>query len=389
MNLNRRIEQIQPSQTLSISAKAKELARRGMHIINFAAGEPDFDTPENIKEAAIRAVRGGFSKYTAVEGIPELREAIVKKMSRDYGLDYRPDETIATNGGKHALFNALSVLLDPEDEVLIQSPYWTSYPEMVHLVGRIPRIIETTVDQHFKSTPDQLKRAITERTKIFLFNSPSNPTGEIYSREELEELVGVLKKSGVYILSDDIYEQLVFDSAKFVSIVKLEPELRERTIIVNGLSKAYAMTGWRMGYAVGPAHVILAMSKFQSQTTSNICSIVQKAAVEALLGDQSSVAHSRERFQQRRNLILELVRKIPHLEVNKPEGAFYLFPDISHYLTTTHPTSLDLAEYLMEEAQVAVVPGSAFGAEGYIRISYATSQDEIREGMNRITKALA
>ena len=199
----------------------------------------------------------------------------------------------------------------------------------------------------------------------------------------------MLKKSGVYILSDDIYEQLVFDSAKFVSIVKLEPELRERTIIVNGLSKAYAMTGWRMGYAVGPAHVILAMSKFQSQTTSNICSIVQKAAVEALLGDQSSVAHSRERFQQRRNLILELVRKIPHLEVNKPEGAFYLFPDISHYLTTTHPTSLDLAEYLMEEAQVAVVPGSAFGAEGYIRISYATSQDEIREGMNRITKALA
>lgn len=390
MSLNKRIQQIQPSHTLAVAASAKKLQREGISVIDFSAGEPDFDTPEHIKVEAIKAIESGFSKYTDVAGIPELRQAIVSKMSRDYHLDFRPEETIATNGGKQALFNVLSVLLDPEDEVLIQTPYWTSYPEMISLVGGIPRLIQTTLDQNFKITPEQLKKSITERTKILIFNSPSNPTGATYTAEELKELADILiKNKNIYIVSDDIYEQLIYDSKKFTSFLHVAPELRERMIIINGLSKAYAMTGWRIGYSVAPAFITLAMSKFQGQTTSNINSIAQKGAVEALIGDQSCVKEFRERFRQRRDLMFSLLKNIPNIEYIKPDGAFYLFPDFSRYLTTNYPTSVALSDYLLEKARVAVVPGSAFGAEGFLRLSYATSQENIKIGMEKLALALA
>lgn len=390
MTLNKRIQQIQPSQTLAVASKAKKLQREGIPVIDFSAGEPDFDTPEHIRNAAIYAIKSGFSKYTDVAGVPELRRAIVTKISRDYGLEFRPEETIATNGGKQALFNVLSVLLDPGDEVLIQTPYWTSYPEMVSLVGGIPRLLQTTLKQEFKITPEQLKSSITERTKILIFNSPSNPTGTLYTADELKELSSVLiKNKNIYIVSDDIYEQLIYDSKKFTSILHVAPELRERTIIINGLSKAYAMTGWRIGYSLAPAFITVAMAKFQGQTTSNINSVAQWGAIEALTGDQSCVFEFRERFQHRRNLMFNLLKEIPSVEYNKPEGAFYLFPDFSQYLSIKYPTSVALADYLIDKAQVAVVPGSAFGAEGFLRLSYATSQDKIKLGMERITKALA
>lgn len=390
MSLNKRIQQIQPSQTLAVAAKAKKLQREGVPIIDFSAGEPDFDTPQHIKNAAIQAINAGFSKYTETPGIPELRQAIVTKMKRDYGLEFRTEETIASNGGKQAIFNALSVLLDPDDEVLIPTPYWTSYPEMVSLVGGIPRLIYTTLKQDFKITPEQLKHSITDRTKILIFNSPSNPTGATYTADELKELAEVLRKNkNIYIVTDDIYEQLIYDSKKFTSILHVAPELRERTIIINGLSKAYAMTGWRIGYSVAPAYITLAMSKFQGQTTSNINSIAQKSAVEALTGDQTCVHEFRDKFQQRRDLMFSLLAKIPNIELYKPDGAFYLFPDFSRYLTTKYSTSVALADYLIDQAQVAVVPGSAFGAEGFLRLSYATSQENIKLGVDKMTKALA
>jgi len=389
MTLNRRIQEVTPSQTLAIAAKAKELKQSGVEVVNFSAGEPDFDTPENIKLAAIKAINDGFTKYTAVPGIPELRDAICTKLKRDYKLDYKPTETIASNGVKHALFNALSVILDPGNEVLIPAPYWTSYPEMVRLAGGTPKIIKTTMAENFKLTPGHLANAVTKKTKAIIFNSPSNPTGAVYTKEELKELASVLKTGHVFILSDDVYDQLIYDNQSFTSLIHVEPSLRDKTIILNGVSKTYSMTGWRVGFAAGPEEIISAMSKFQGQTTSNVCSIAQKAAIEAFTGDQSFIKSNRELFQKRRDLMLDLLNKISNLKTFKPTGAFYIFANIDHYLSESHPTSVSIAEYLIENAKVAVVPGSAFGAEGYIRLSYACSEEEIKEGISRIQKAFA
>jgi aspartate aminotransferase len=394
VELARRILQIPPSATLALNAKANQLKAQGMDVVNFGVGEPDFETPENIREAAIRAIREGFTRYTPVGGTLEFKEAIIKKFSADYGLHYRPPEIMVSCGGKHALYNLFQVLFDQGDEVLVPAPYWVSYPPMIMLAEAKPVVIRTREEKGFKLSPGELKRHLTRHTRALILNSPSNPTGSLYSREELAALGEVILENGLLVISDDIYDKIRFDGASFCNLAMLAPELKARTFVLNGLSKTYAMTGWRIGYLAGPEAAIQAAINLQSQSTSNPNSIAQKAGVEALNGPQEAVAAMVAEFAWRRDDIYQRLLAIEGLSSVKPGGAFYIFPNFSHYFDKLSPRpgqtpSQALAEYLLEEARVAAVPGAEFGEDRCVRLSFATSRERIATGVDRIKEALA
>ncbi|MDP3097592.1 MAG: pyridoxal phosphate-dependent aminotransferase [Syntrophales bacterium] len=393
MKLASRIALIKPSPTLTIQAKANALKASGRDIIGFGAGEPDFDTPLNIKEAAIRAIHAGFTKYTPVGGTDELKDAVIAKLQRDNQLTYRRSEIVISCGAKHSLFNVAQVLFEEGDEVLIPSPYWVSYPDIVYLTGAKPVVIRTRVGDGFKLQPSQLEAAITPRTRAIIISYPSNPAGVCYSRRELEELAAVILRKGIMIISDDIYEKIIYDDQPFFTLASLSDELKRVSIVINGVSKSYSMTGWRIGYAAGSEEIVSAMTKYQSQNTSNPTSIAQKAAVEALNGPQEGVGVMAREFQKRRDLIVERLTAIPGVTCLKPQGAFYVFPDVGSYYGRSFGekvirNSAEMATYLLDEANVALVPGGDFGHDDHIRISYATSMEQIEKGVERIRLAL-
>ena len=394
--LSATLSRVKPSPTIAVSSKAQELKAAGHDIIGLGAGEPDFDTPKNIQEAGIAAIHAGKTKYTAPDGIIELKQAICAKFKRDNGLDYTPTQVSVGTGGKQILYNALMATLNEGDEVVIPAPYWVSYPDMVLLAGGEPVIAEASVQTGYKLTADQLEAAITPRTKWFIFNSPSNPTGAGYTWEELKALTDVLlRHPHVWIMTDDMYEHLVFDDFKFCTPAQVEPQLYDRTLTCNGVSKAYAMTGWRIGYAAGPQKLIGAMRKIQSQSTSNPCSISQWAAVEALNGTQDFLAPNNELFRNRRNLVVEMLNEAKGLRCPMPEGAFYVYPSISGCIGKTSAAGTVIendevfATALLEETGVAVVFGAAFGLSPNFRVSYATSDENLREACTRIQKFCA
>ena len=387
--LAKRVRSINPSPTLAITAKANKMRAEGINIIGFGAGEPDFDTPDNIKDAAKRALDKGFTKYTPTSGIKELKEAICKKFKDDNALDYTPDEILVSCGAKHSLFNAIMALCDEGDEVIIPAPYWVSYPEMVGVAGGNSVILKTTAQSGFKVVPEQLKKAITPKTKIFILNSPSNPTGMVYAKEELIAIAAVLAQKNIYCISDEIYEKIIYGKNRHFSIASLEPKIKPLTITVNGVSKSYSMTGWRIGYMAGPKDIIQAMSNLQDHSTSNPTSISQKGALEALLGPQQYLLKMIKAFNERKDYIVKRLKSIPLISCLEPQGAFYVFPDISKVLNKEFNgkkigESLTLADILLTQAKVAVVPGGVFGDDNFIRLSYATSMENITEGLNRI-----
>jgi len=391
--LSNRAKSLRPSPTLAINAKAKSMQAQGIHVISFGAGEPDFDTPENIKEAAKKALDEGFTKYTPVGGIDDLKDAIIKKFQRDSGLSYRRSEIIVSCGGKHSFYNLAQAIFDQGDEVIIPAPYWVSYPPMVALAGGTPVIVETKEKDEFKITPENLKRATTSKTKALIVNSPSNPTGSAYTKAELEKIAEIAISKKFFVISDEIYEKIVYDGFRFVSIASLSDEMKKKTIIVHGVAKTYAMTGWRIGYTAGPEEIISAMNNIQSQSTSNPTSIAQKASVEALAGPQDEVGKMVSAFAQRRNYIVDRLNKISGVSCYKPAGAFYVFPNFSSYYGKSYQgkkieNSTHLADFFLDIARVAVVPGVEFGADPFERLSYATSMEDIREGLNRIEEAL-
>ncbi|MGL4311468.1 MAG: pyridoxal phosphate-dependent aminotransferase [Paracoccaceae bacterium] len=390
------LARVKPSPTIAVTTKAAELKAAGKDVIGLGAGEPDFDTPQNIKDAAIAAINGGKTKYTAVDGIPELKKAIVEKFKRENGLTYTAAQVTVGTGGKQVLYNALMATLNPGDEVIIPAPYWVSYPDMVLLAGGVPVFVEGPMATGYKITAQQLEAAITPKTKWLLFNSPSNPSGAGYSHDELKALTDVLMKHPhVWVLTDDMYEHLAFDGFKFCTPAEIEPGLYDRTLTVNGVSKAYAMTGWRIGYAAGPEALIKAIAKVQSQSTSNPCSISQHAAVEALNGPQDYIAESRVAFQRRRDLVVSMLNQCTGIKCPRPEGAFYVYPDISDCIgkTTAAGTKITddeaFATALLEETGVAVVFGAAFGLSPNFRISYATSDEVLEEACRRIQRFCA
>ena len=380
--LSKRVKQLNPSITMAITALAKELKAEGKNILSFSAGEPDFDTPQIIKDEAIRAINSGFTKYTAVDGIPELKEAIVSKLKRDNNLIYQPHQIIVSNGAKHSLFNLFQALIDDGDEVIIPSPYWVTYPELVKYSGGKVVEIETTDKTNFKITPEQLKNAITSKTKMVILTTPSNPTGALYSKDELIELGEVLKGTDIYIASDEMYEKLVYDK-EFTSVASISEDMYQRTITINGLSKSVSMTGWRFGYLATPnEELIKAMKNLQSQSTSNINSITQKAAIVGLSPKiDDEIAKMVKAFKERRDYAVEYINsEIEGLSVVRPDGAFYLFINISE----VEHDSMKFSKELLEEKGVAVVPGVGFGSDGYVRFSFATDLDTIKDGLNRI-----
>jgi aspartate aminotransferase len=385
------LNRIQPSPTIAITSKARELKAAGKDVIGLAAGEPDFDTPDSIKEAAIAAIRRGETKYTAVEGIPELRAAIAAKFKRENNLDYKPSQTFVSPGGKSILFNALLATVNPGDEVIIPAPYWVSYPDIVLLGGGKPVIVETTLEQGFRVTPEALEKAITPKTKWFVFNQPSNPSGACYSQDQLKAITDVLlRHPHVWVLTDDMYEHLVYGGFKFRTIAEVEPRLYERTLTMNGVSKAYAMTGWRIGYCAGPEPLIKAMAKLQSQSATNAASISQWAAVEALNGTQDFIPGFQTLFEKRRDLVVSMLNQASGIECPTPEGAFYVYPSIRKLIGKTSAggrkieSDGDFAVALLEEQGVAVVHGAAFGLSPFFRISYATSEKNLEESCRRI-----
>jgi aspartate aminotransferase len=385
---------IKPSVTLAIAAKAGKLRSQGVDVVNFSAGEPDFDTPERIKLAAVNAMRQGMTKYTDVKGIEPLREAIVRKYQREYGLHYDKDDVLVSCGAKHSLYNLFHAVLNPDDEVVIPAPYWVSYSDMALLAGGIAKFVAADQTTGFRISPGDLAAALTPKTRICVLNSPCNPTGACYDRDELLALVHVLENHECLIIADDIYEKIVYDHFQVHNLVALRPALRDRTVIVNGVSKSYAMTGWRIGYAIGPAELIAAAAKIQSQSTSNPTSIAQAAAMEAIDGDQREVTIMVEEFGKRRDLIVERLNAIKGITCLKPQGAFYVFPNIRDLFKRTASgralaTPCDVADYLLEEAKVAVVPGEDFGSTEHIRFSYAASLADIEEGCDRIATAVA
>ncbi|MBM1813811.1 pyridoxal phosphate-dependent aminotransferase [Pseudosulfitobacter pseudonitzschiae] len=389
--LSTTLERVKPSPTIAVTNKAAELKAAGRDIIGLGAGEPDFDTPQHIKDAAVVAIALGKTKYTAVDGIPELKQAICAKFKRDNGLDYVPAQVSVSSGGKQVLYNALMATLNEGDEVVIPAPYWVSYPDMVLLAGGTPVVAEASLQTGFKLTADQLEAAITPRTKWFLFNSPSNPTGAGYSRDELKALTDVLMRHPhVWVMSDDMYEHLAYDGFEFCTPAQVEPRLYDRTLTVNGVSKAYAMTGWRIGYAAGPQELIKAMRKVQSQSTSNPCSISQWAAVEALNGPHDFIAENNAAFVRRRNLVVEMLNAAEGVSCPVPEGAFYVYPSIAGLIGKTSPAGVKIvddeafATALLEETGVAVVFGAAFGLSPNFRVSYATSDAALKEACTRI-----
>ncbi len=376
-----------------MDAKAKALKASGVDVVNFGVGEPDFDTPENIKEAAVKAIRDGFTKYTPVGGIDPLKDAIIDKFRKDNGLEYSRDEIIVSCGAKHSLYNIAQALYGPGDEVIIPSPYWVSYPDQVLLNDAVPVIVKTYESDGFMLKPEALEAHITKRTKAIILNSPSNPTGLTYDRMTLERIAEVALRHNLYVISDEIYEKLVYDGAVHVSIASLGREIKKRTIVVNGLSKSHAMTGWRVGFTAGPWEVIKAMTNIQSQSTSNPNSIAQKAAVEALTGPQDFIGMMRSEFDRRRKFLVVELNSIPDVRCVTPTGAFYAFPNISGLFGKAEGksifTSADLALFLLEDANVALVPGDAFGEDNYIRLSYATSMENLKKGVERIREAVA
>ena len=389
----RTLERVKPSPTMAITSKARELKAAGFDVIGLGAGEPDFDTPDNIKQAAIEAIKRGETKYTAVDGIPELKRAIAEKFARENGLTYKPSEITVGSGGKQVLYNALLATLDPGDEVIVPSPYWVSYPDIVLLAGAEPVIVETKLEDGFKLKPEVLARAITPKTKWFIFNSPSNPTGAAYTADEIKALTDVLvKHDKVWVLSDDIYEHLVYDGFKFTTPAAVEPKLKGRTLTLNGVSKAYSMTGWRIGYGGGPEPLIKAIATLQSQSTSNPCSISQWAAVEALEGPQEFLQDWVASFQERRDLVVAMLNQAKGISCPKPEGAFYVYPSCAGTIgkTTRGGTTIgndeEFATALLEEEGVAVVHGAAFGLSPFFRISYATGINALEEACRRIQR---
>ncbi|MFH0789077.1 MAG: pyridoxal phosphate-dependent aminotransferase [Pseudomonadota bacterium] len=393
MKLAERIGQIKPSLTLAVDTKAKAMKKAGLDMVSFGVGEPDFDTPDHIKESAVQALRDGFTKYTPVGGIDELKEAIAFRFKEDLGLAYGLDEIVVTCGGKHALYNIAQALWGPGDKVIVPAPYWVSYPPMILLAGADPVIVPTRSENGFKLTPEELQAALTPDTRAIILNSPSNPTGSVYSRGELAALGEVVLENDLTVISDDIYDKILFDHLSFSNLAMLGPRFKERTLVVNGVSKTYSMTGWRIGYLAGPKAVIGAINKIQSHSTSNPTSIAQKASVTALQGSQDFVKTMVIEFESRRNLIAERLRGLPGVKVDLPQGAFYIFPDFSSYYgrkigDRSLGNSLELADYLLEKALIAVVPGAAFGEDKCLRFSYATSREKIEIGMDRLEKAL-
>ena len=392
-HVSNRVQSLAPSQTLAMSQKSNELKAQGVDVINLSVGEPDFNTPEHIKEAAKRAVDENYTFYTPVPGYMTLRKAISEKLKKENGVDFAPEQIVVSGGAKQSLCNVVLSVINPGDEVIIPTPAWVSYVEMVHLAEGKNVLVPATIEQDFKITPEQLRAALTERTRLIIFCSPSNPTGSVYSREELAELVKVLADyPDVLVLADEIYEHINF-TGSFTSLASV-PEIADRVCIVNGVSKAYAMTGWRIGFLAAPLWLARATNKLQSQYTSGASSIAQKAAEAAYTGSQECVEEMRKAFERRRDLVVGLARTIPGWKVNNPQGAFYLFPEVSSYFGKRYGDTVinndsDLAMYLLEEGHVATVAGSAFCTPGYIRLSYATSDDNIREAMRRIEAALA
>ena len=391
------LSNIKPSPTIAVSMKANELKASGKNIISLGMGEPDFDTPQHIKNAAINAINQGDTKYTAVDGTANLKKAIINKFARENQLSYKASEVIVSTGAKQVIYNALIATINPLDEVIIPAPYWVSYPDMVLLAGGVPVIAQSSSENNFKITAHELKSKITSKTKWLILNSPSNPTGACYNQDELQSLVEVLiENPHIHILTDDIYEHLIFDDLQFYTLPQIAPQLKDRCLVVNGVSKAYAMTGWRIGYGAGPEKLIKAMSMIQSQSTSCPSSISQAASVEALNGNQDYIQQGKKIFQQRRDLVVSMLNKIEGIECNQPNGAFYVFPSCKKLLGKKAVISgveliikddNDFATYLLEEALVAVVPGVAFGASGFFRISYAASEDFLKDSMSRIAKA--
>ncbi len=390
------LSNVKPSPTIAVSMKAAELKASGKDIISLGMGEPDFDTPENIKQVAIKAIQKGDTKYTAVDGTASLKKAIIEKFKRENQLEYKSSEIIVSTGAKQVIYNALVASINSGDEVIIPAPYWVSYPDMVLLAGGVPVIVESSEKNNFKISAPDLRKKITPKTKWLILNSPSNPTGSCYSDVELKILAGVLLENPhVHILTDDIYEHLIFDDLEFSTIAQVEPKLKERTLVVNGVSKAYAMTGWRIGYGAGPEKLIKAMAMIQSQSTSSPSSISQAASVEALLGTQDYIKPNAKIFESRRNMVVSMLNVIEGISCNIPNGAFYVFPSCKGLYGKKTPSGKliesdnDFASYLLEEALVAVVPGIAFGAEGFFRISYAASEEFLTNSMQRIAKACA
>jgi aspartate aminotransferase len=379
MEISERAAQLTPSLTLSIDSKAKAMKAEGLDVCGFGAGEPDSDTPEHIKRAAIEALEAGFTKYTPNAGIPELRQAIADKLAADNGLNYRAGQIVVSNGAKHACYNAILATCQPGDEVIIPAPYWVSYPDMVRLVGAEPVIVPTSERNAWKMRPEDFENAMTPRTKMLIMNTPGNPTGSVYTREELEAIVNVAAEEDIYVLSDEIYEKLVYDDAKHVSIGSLSKEAYDLTITVNGFSKSYAMTGWRLGYLAAPDAVSRAVDSIQSHTSSNPCSFSQYGALAALKGDQQPLADMREEFEMRRNYMFDRISKISNVTAIKPQGAFYILVNISQLGLS----SQNFADRLLSKANVAVVPGAAFGDDRTVRFSYATSLDVIKKGLDR------
>jgi aspartate aminotransferase len=379
MEISERAAQLTPSLTLSIDSKAKAMKAEGIDVCGFGAGEPDFDTPEHIKRAAIEALEAGFTKYTPSAGIPELRQAIADKLAADNGLTYRAGQVVVSNGAKHACYNAILTTCQPGDEVIIPAPYWVSYPDMVRLVGAEPVIVPTSERNVWKMRPGDFENAMTPRTKMLIMNSPGNPTGSVYTREELEAIVSVAAEEDIYVLSDEIYEKLVYDDAKHVSIASLSKEAYDLTITINGFSKSYAMTGWRLGYLAAPDAITRAVDSIQSHTSSNPSSFSQYGALAALKGDQQPLADMREEFDMRRNYMFDRLSKISNITAVKPQGAFYILVNISQLGLT----SQNFADRLLSKANVAVVPGAAFGDDRTVRFSYATSLDVIKKGLDR------
>jgi aspartate aminotransferase len=391
--LSQRAKNLKPSPTLAINAKAKSMQSQGIHVISFGAGEPDFDTPDNIKQAAKKAIDEGFTKYTPVGGTDELKDAIIQKFQRDTDLIFKRSQILVSCGGKHSFYNLAQALFNQGDDVIIPAPYWVSYPPMVALTEATPVIIETKEEEGFKVTPENLRKAITPRTKAFVLNSPSNPTGTAYTKEDLEKIAEIAISHNMVVISDEIYEKIVYDGFKFKSIASLSEEIKKRTIIVHGVAKTYAMTGWRIGYTAAPEEIISAMNNIQSQSTSNPTSISQKASVEALNGTQDEVGKMVSAFEQRRNYIVNRLNKIKGVSCYNPIGAFYVFPNFSSYFGMSYQgkkisNSTLLADFFLEVARVAVVPGVEFGADPFERLSYATSMEDIREGLDRIEEAL-
>ena len=389
-SLSNRVQNIKPSPTLAVTNKANELRASGKDIIGLGAGEPDFDTPHHIKDAAIEAINQGKTKYTAVDGTPELKKAIIAKFKKDNGLDYEPNQILVSSGGKQSFFNLALALLNAGDEVIIPAPYWVSYPDMVKVAEGKPVVLEAGASQNFKVTATQLKEAITSKTKLFVINSPSNPTGMAYTKAELKSIAEVLLENPhVLIATDDMYEHILWTDEGFNNILNVCPELYDRTFVLNGVSKAYSMTGWRIGYAAGPAKVIGAMKKIQSQSTSNPASISQAAATAALAGDQECVAQMVVEFKKRHDYLVEALNEINGVNCLSGDGTFYVFPDFSEAIAqSTVSDDLEMAALLLTEAEVALVPGSAFGAPGCMRLSFATSMETLKSAITRIKKVL-